>query len=290
MQLRAVVAPETARLESLAAAQPAVAFEPSALTQGESCRDPIGRIQALVGTPLDGGFAKRWLTEVGGPLGCSHILTLGQLLASTVAWALARDRASRPGPRREGERVFRRDLVIDGYAVAGGDLELSLQLTDLHFAPSPALARPIERLCEQLELRALALVAMRGMTLARIEAAERRRARAELTSTAWRDHGDAVAGLVGQRLASGVGGALVRRFGEQPELRPLLDLLLNLTPAAHQCMAAFSENWPALALTNPSRIGMGGIPDSCFMWRRGGALDRAREEERRDGTPPLLPS
>jgi hypothetical protein len=92
------------------------------------------------------------------------------------------------------------------------------------------------------------------------------------------------------KLASGVGGALVRRFGDEPDLRPLLDLLLNLTPAAHQCMAAFSENWPVLALQNPSQIGMGGIPDSCFMWRRGGALDRAREEERRSGTPPLRPS
>jgi len=55
-------------------------------------------------------------------------------------------------------------------------------------------------------------------------------------------------------------------------------------------MAALSENWPALALRNPSQMGMGGIPDSCFMWRRGGALDQAREKERRAGTPPLLPS
>ena len=25
-----------------------------------------------------------------------------------------------------------------------------------------------------------------------------------------------------------------------------------------------------------SVIGMGGLPDSCYMWRRGGALDRLR--------------
>jgi hypothetical protein len=290
MQLRGVVAPGTALLESLSAAQPAVAFEPSELTQGESCRDPIGRIQALVGTALDRGFARRWLAQVGGPLGCSHILTLGQLLASTVAWALARDRAFAPGPRRPGERVYRRDLVIDGYALEGGDLELSLQLTDLHFAPSPALARPIERLGAELEIRALATVAIQGMQLARIEAAERRRTRAELAEARWRDHGAALAPLVGQKLASGVGGALVRRFGEDPDAQPLLDLLLNLTPGLHQCMAALSESWPVAALRNQSSIGMGGIPDSCFMWRRGGALDAAREKERRAGTPPLLPS
>jgi hypothetical protein len=55
-------------------------------------------------------------------------------------------------------------------------------------------------------------------------------------------------------------------------------------------LAALSEKWPALALQSSSAIGMGGIPDSCFMWRRGGALDRAREQERLAGTPPLLPS
>ena len=65
MQLRGVVEPASARLEALSAAQPAVAFEPSALTQGECCRDPIDRIQALVGSPLDRGFAKRWLAESG---------------------------------------------------------------------------------------------------------------------------------------------------------------------------------------------------------------------------------
>jgi len=290
MQLRAVVAPEGARLESLAAEQPAVAFEPTALTQGESCRGPIGRIQALVGTPLDRGFARRWLAELGGPLGCSHILTLGQLLASTVAWALERDRAGRPGPRRAGERIYRRDLVIDGYALGAGDLELSLQLTDLHFAPSPVLARPIERLGAQIEVRVLAKVAMPGMTLAGLQAAERRRTRAELADAVWRDHGAALAPLVGQKLASGVGGALVRRFGEDPDARPLLDVMLNLTPGLYQCVAALSESWPALAQRNHSLIGMGGMPDSCFMWRRGGALDRAREQERRAGTPPLLPS
>ena len=290
MQLRAVVDPASARLEALSAAQPAVAFEPSALTQGECCRDPIGRIQALVGSPLDAGSAKRWLAEAGGPRGCSHVLTLGQLLSSTVAWALERDREARPGPRRPGERIFRRDLVIDGCAVEGTDVELSLQLTDLLFAPSPALARPIDRLALQLEIRALALVAMQDMTLTHVAASERRRTHADLAHASWRDHAAALAPLAGLKLASGVGGALVRRFGGDPDARPLLDVLLNLTPGLFQCMAAFSDRWAVAALGNASAIGMGGIPDSCFMWRRGGALDLAREQERREGTAPLLPS
>jgi hypothetical protein len=289
MQLRAVVAPATARLDEITVAQPTVAFEPSALTRGESCRDPGARIQALVGISLDAGFAKRWLAEIGGPRGCSHVLTLGQLLAGTVAWALERDRAAEPGPRRPGERVYRRDLVIDGAALPSGDVELVLQQTDLHFAPSPALARPIERFGAELEIRAVARIAMANMTLAGIEAAERRRTRAELESAVWVDRTPALAPLAGLRLASGVGGALVRRYGGDPDARPLLDLLLQLTPGLLQCMAALSERWPLLATQNTSTMGMGGIPDSCFMWRRGGALDQAREEERKAGTAPFLP-
>jgi len=40
--------------------------------------------------------------RVGGPRGCTHILTLAQLLGSTVSWALEsdelRDFDSTPGP------------------------------------------------------------------------------------------------------------------------------------------------------------------------------------------------
>ena len=128
------------------------------------------------------------------------------------------------------------------------------------------------------------------MTLARIEASERRRTLADLAEARWQEHGEALAPLVGQKLASGVGGALVRRFGDDLDAHPLLDLLLNLTPGLYQCMAALSERWSVAALGSESAMGMGGIPDSCFMWRRGGALDLAREKERRAGTPPLLPS
>lgn len=290
MQLRGVVEPGSARLEALCAAQPVVAFEPSASTRGESCRDPIEGIQALVGCCLDRDAVKRWLEVAGGPRGCSHVSTLVQLLASTLAWALACDRAAGHGPRRVGERVFRRDLVIDGCAVDGDDLELSLQLTDLLFAPSPALARPIERLGAELEIRALALVSIAGMQLARIAAGERRRTRDDFALARWQDRSGALAPLVGQKLASGVSGALLRCLGDDPEARPLLDVLLNLTPGLHQCLAVLSERWSIAALGNESAIGMGGLPDSCFMWRRGGALDLVREEGKRAGRPPLLPS
>jgi hypothetical protein len=67
-------------LKDFVARRPAVAFEPSATTRGESCRDPVDRIRALAGTRLDDAFARRLGEEIGGPRGCSHVLTLAHLV------------------------------------------------------------------------------------------------------------------------------------------------------------------------------------------------------------------
>ena len=87
-----------------------------------------------------------------------------------------------------------------------------------------------------------------------------------------------------------LGDAVERQGDVVTQLHSLLDLLLNLTPALLQCLAALSERWPELAEQSPTKMGMGGIPDSCFMWRKGGALDQAREGERSEGKPPFHPS
>jgi hypothetical protein len=70
----------------------------------------------------------------------------------------------------------------------------------------------------------------------------------------------------------------VRRFGSLPGERPLLAVLLNLAPAFFQCLAVVSDDWPRRAASEPSVLGIGGQPDSCYMWRRGGALDGLRAE------------
>src|SRR5438552_14995212 len=59
MRLAGLVDPERGTLERLGAEQRSVAFEPSAGTGGESCRDPIGRIATLAGAPLDAGWPRR---------------------------------------------------------------------------------------------------------------------------------------------------------------------------------------------------------------------------------------
>jgi hypothetical protein len=280
MRLAGVVDPANAVLETIVAEQRSIAFEACAATGGESCRDPAGRIAALAGSRLDASWSRRLGQEIGGPRGCSHLLTLGHVLGSATARALERERALYPTPpsRYPGQRVWKRDLVIDGHEPAEGRLQLAAQLNDVHFAPAPALARPMERFAEDLGVQVLAELDLATMTLGHTRAAERRRTAADLAA-AWAPRDDRTAWMAGARLTGGITGELFTRLGANAEDRPLLDALLMLAPALVQCMAALSDVWLASAQANPTLVGMGGMVDSCYMWRSGGALQRAREAD-----------
>ena len=280
MRLAGVVEPSSAILESITAEQRSIAFEPCAATEGESCRDPVGRIAALAGSRLDASWSPRLGQEIGGPRGCSHLLTLGHVLGSTTARALERERALYPTPpqRYPGQRIWKRDLVIDGHEPAAGRLQLAAQLNDVHFAPAPALARPMERFAEDVGVQVLTEVDLGTMTLGETRAAERRRIPGDLAAP-WQPRDDRTTWMAGARLTGGITGELFTRLGADPEQRPLLDTLLMLAPALIQCMAALSDVWLASAQANPTLVGMGGMADSCYMWRTGGALQRAREAE-----------
>lgn len=277
MLLDGVVDPATRVLDALATRQPAVAFEPSALTGGESCRDLAARVDGLAGTPLDAGFARRLSEEIGGPRGCSHVLTLAQLLGSSVAWALARDHALHgPTPARPaGQRVFRRDIVVDGIEALDGTLLLALQLTDVHAAPTPEPARPMDRFAGCLEVRALGRVDMGAYALDGVRVGERRRWGRDLEAP-WVDRPDVAAVADGLSLGRGVSQTLMARLGGTPDDQPVVDALLMLAPTLIQVFAAMSDAWPTLARDAGWMVGMGGRADSCWMWRRGGALAGAR--------------
>jgi hypothetical protein len=278
MTLDGIVDPATARLDALAAAQPHVAFEPSAVTQGESCRDPIGRVAGLVGLTLDATWPRRLAAEIGGPRGCSHVLTLAQLAGSTVAWALARDRerfGATPA-RRPGERVFRRDVIVDGHERDARSMALALQVTDLHYAPAGPAVPSMDRFAEEREVRGLAEVDLGRFALARLQLGDRVRDRATLATAPWHDRTELGERMAGLSLARGVSAALLERLGGRDGDRPVLDGLLMLAPALIQCVAALSDTWPVLAADGRWVVGMGGHPDSCYMWRADGALQRAR--------------
>src|SRR5207245_81922 len=131
----------------------------------------MGRLHSQIGRPTPGeacaGAAHRGdsgpmrLEARGHPL---HTRALSLVLAARAAPA-----------RPAGQRVFRRDVVIDGHESAAAEMQLTAQTTDLHFAPAGAVVRPMERFAEQLEVRLVVEVEFPALTIGRLEAAERRR-------------------------------------------------------------------------------------------------------------------
>jgi hypothetical protein len=284
MRVEAEVDTASGTLASIRAEQPSVAFEASPGTGGECCRDPVTRIEALAGASLADGFATRLGGAIGGPRGCSHVLTLAQAVGSAAQLALVADRARFGAPaRRAGERVFQRSLAIDGVLSPEGPLELVLQQADVHFAPAPPDAQPLDRLARHLELRVHATVDLDSMTLRRLSAAER--STDSFTDSPWRERSADVAWLAGRPAMGGVARAVLERFGADPADAPLRDALLHLSPTIVQCIPSIAERWRAAlgAGTDvsraPSMMGHGGMTDSCYMWRRDGFLAKRIESE-----------
>ena len=52
-----------------------------------------------------------------------------------------------------------------------------------------------------------------------------------------------------------------------------------LPPALVQCRAAHPDAWHEKVRATPRHPGLTALPDSCYMWRRGGALERIREAQ-----------
>lgn len=280
MRLSLEVDAASARIERLEAAQPTVAFEPTALSAGTSCRDPAPRLGALVGERLDAGFVRRLGAVFGGPLGCSHLLTLAQWLGASVPRFLAAEPAL--GARAPGERVAKRTLFLDGFERAEGGLEVTIQQSEFQTNPEAAVTQPLERLARQHELRVLARIDAGASRIEALDAAERERAPATLGSAVWRSRRDAVAPLAGGPALRGLAPRVLARLGEAPADAPLRDALLNLAPGLIQCLAALSDRLvtrfaagrPAGPL--PRELSVGGYPDSCYMWRSDGPLARSR--------------
>ncbi len=279
MRVRARFDPGTGVVEEIGAEQPAVAFESSSLSCGESCRDPVERIRALTGTTLGSGFSGRLNEAIGGPRGCTHVLTLSHLVGTTLSDLVAGEHSPPAMERRASERIFARSLSFDASLRSDSELEIAVQLTDLHFAPAAQIARPMERFAKQVEVRAAATVELGDLALRGLQVAQRQRALAELESARWISLAEEVAPFVGQPVARGMRKRVLERFEGTAEGAPVVAVLLNLAPAVFQCVASLSKPWPALAARDSSLIFAGGPVDSCFMWRREGALARVKERE-----------
>jgi hypothetical protein len=205
------------------------------------------------------------------------VLTLAQFLGATARWALDRE-AELDGRqrRRIGERIFRRDVTVDGFETVPGEIAFTIQHCDLHFAPAPALCQPMDRFGYQRETRCKATSNMRELTITTLEAAERRRDAASFMKAPWVDRTERVAGLVGNSMRQGITAAIFRHFADPGDDAPLRDALLQLAPATIQCFAAL-DFWERM-FADGAVQDTGGLPDSCWIWRRDGKMAHWRSD------------
>ncbi len=289
MHWRVWVEEPSGRIARLEIAQPVVAIEASAATGGECCRDPAPRLQALVGSALDATFAKRLAACFGGPLGCSHLLTLGQAVGGMLPRVLA-DEARDAKQRAPGERVAKQTLMLDGFEQAEGRLAVAIQLSEFRLAPRASVSNPLDRLASAREIRVLGEVALASMKLLALGAAVRERTPDTLASASWRSLDGVVAPLAGDSALRGMAPRIFARLAalpDAPERSLLSEALLNFAPGLIQCIPALSHRSGMFfsAAQGVGRAGpvpageilvSGGFPDSCYMWRTGGAANRMR--------------
>jgi hypothetical protein len=286
--------PESLRIEGIQIEQPFVAIESSEATGGDCCRDPAPRLLELNGGILGPAFSKRLAGHFGGPLGCSHLLTLFQLMSSTIPHAtlLEKARILREGQRQaDGKRFFRRSLFVDGHEGDGQTIDVALQLTDTHTRPIGAQDPSTARLESSREIKAAIGVDRKRFKIERIEARERMRTFETLGTAGWTSHDDLVAVLNHIPLIPGMARRIFGLLGDDASLQPLRDTLLQLAPGFIQIAAALMDEYFAKrrsqaaedspnrptddSATRPPVAAIGGNLNSCYMWREEGHVAKS---------------
>lgn len=289
MSIDLEVDPATTRIDSVEVDQPFVAIEPSEGSSGECCRDPAPRLQALAGERLDGAFARQLSSVFGGPRGCSHLLTLFQLMASGLQRAFVLEAALGEGAsaRAVEDRLFRRSVFVEGFEAEDQSIEMVVQLADFHTRPLERGAPPTDRLAGQWDARVFARATGPDRILSDLALADRERARDTLATATWRDHSARLAALEGVPMIPGLARRLFEIFAASED-RLLLDATLQIAPGYIQVMAAVMDRWlgqakqegardAAAPRTTMAEVGnVGGMPDSCYMWRSDGPLASMR--------------
>lgn len=278
MSIEIAFDPKTLEMKTIAVDQPFVAIEASEVTGGECCRDPAPRLVELEGDCLDADFTKRLSAHFGGALGCSHLLTLFQLIASTIPQAvqLEEERIHHEKvENRIGDRFFRRSLFLDGFEKDPETIEVTIQLADTHSRPGSPGDRPTDPLVKSHEWKTLAAVDRKRFMIRSIDVAERERTAQTLGTADWVSQKHLVSELSGVPLIPGLAGRLFRLFGDKPSLAPLLANLLQFAPGFIQVTAALMDQYlvereatpKGEETPQPSVANIGGNANSCYMWR-----------------------
>jgi hypothetical protein len=292
MNIEIAFDPQSLTMERISVDQPFVAIEASESTDGECCRDPAPRLLDFEGDRLDRDFTKRLSAHFGGPLGCSHLLTLFQLMASTSPHAarLEQERAARENTiMRIGEPFLRRSLFIDGHVGDDGCIDVAIQLADTHSRPLAGGPESFtQRLERSHEWKILARVERKRYQLESLSVNERERRFETLATAQWKSHDEFVSSLVGVPLIPGMAGRIFRLFDDSESRLPLRDALLQFAPGFIQIIAALMDDYfkeRSAKERNPNSAGsdaaepqmtsLGGNQNSCYMWRADSAITRA---------------
>ncbi len=263
---------EDAVLERIEWDQSHVMHEANRVTRGECCRDPMQRLEALVGTRIGEGFLSDLKQRFGGPLGCTHINTLMRELSATV-----RQLREAPGEsaalrleRAPGERIASRSVFFDAnFSEDGATISIGVRLTDACYAEQDAQGN--ERLSSHDEVRLIADVELAGWKLLEVQERERCRPGPAFGSAPWRDRGDELKELAGRSLGGGVTRFCLERFGDRNEDARLLSAVLCLAPGMTQVGVATSDSLVPSSSARPPSSPLAG-PGPCYMLRSDGPL------------------
>lgn len=272
MELTGSFAADSGRLERIGWAQSHVMHEPNASSRGECCRDPMPRLNGLVGARFGTGFAAALKTCFGGPLGCTHVNTLLQEVDAFVASHLARRRDDPEYAKRRGagERIGARSLYFDAFFREGGaTTDLSVRLADLHYAPSDAPGREVVAL--HAEVRLLAEADLAGWQLRALTGRQRTRPGPTCGDAEWESRTADLEVFVGRPLWGGMNRFCLERFGGREADARLLSALMSLAPGMTQVGAAVSDRLTPSSSARPLASGLSG-PGPCYMLRGDGPL------------------
>ena len=94
------------------------------------CREPLSKLERLVGLSVAGGFKKHVRSRIGGTKGCTHVLALIEAMSNVAVHALA-------GKRRGQDR----DSMLSTYGTRDGSTHPLVNTCHSYAADSPIVAK-----------------------------------------------------------------------------------------------------------------------------------------------------
>jgi hypothetical protein len=271
MEVTGAFSSETMFLERIEWGQSHVMHEANRATKGECCRDPMVRLEGLVGTPVGIGFLAQLKQLFGGPLGCTHVNTLLQELHATVRQLQQEPdgAALRPG-RARGEKIATRCVFFDAFfSDDGGTISIGVRLTDALYGEQDAAGN--EHLVSHDEVGLVADVELAGWKLRGVRGRERSRRGPAFGAAEWVDRSDSLSDLAGRSLGGGMTRFCLDRYGDSEQDGRLLSALLSLAPGMTQVGVTLSDSLTPSASARPMGSTLSG-PGPCYMLRAEGPL------------------